>query len=79
MFTTINKQDIQLLSSMLAGTDVSVCVVSCGGNPDYPEETHLPDLVLTYHLTCDTNWFDLYNEIDLFVPQTHHNSYIDKQ
>ena len=49
----------------------------CGENPDYPEETNLPDLVLTYHLTCDTSWFDLYNEIELFVPQTHHNSYID--
>ena len=36
MYTTITKQVIQLLSIMLAGTDVYVSVVSVWGKPGLP-------------------------------------------
>ena len=32
---------------MLVGTDVCVIWSSCGRKPEYPEETHLTDLVAT--------------------------------
>jgi len=44
-FTTITKQVIQLTLIMLVGTDVCVQMVFVWGKPEYPEETHLSDLV----------------------------------
>jgi len=43
----ITKQAISLILIMLVGTDVCVRWSSCGRNPEYPEETHLSDLMTT--------------------------------
>ena len=47
-FKMITKQAISLILIMLVGTDVCVRLSSCGRNPEYPEETHLSDLMTTW-------------------------------
>ena len=48
LFIMITKLAVQLILIMLVGTDVCVRWSSCGRKLEYPEETHLSDLVTTW-------------------------------